>query len=118
MGSGNILNSLGGGTPILNLGQGGIANPGGYIWGAAGKKLKPKVPGQTPEELALQRAQLSAIYKQDEEINAKKLRILRGESSSFSSLLRSGSFEATTTAAAASSGSKGIGEPPPRGKSI
>ena len=68
--------------------KGSPLNPAGYIW-QQGKKLKPKVPGQTPEELQLQRAQLALIYKQDEDINAKKLRILRGENVNFASLLKS-----------------------------
>lgn len=89
---GKVLDPFGGkGLGQLNPFSGSIANPAGYIWGAAGKKLKPKVPGQTPEELQLQRAQLALIYKQDEDINAKKLRILRGENVNFASLLKSAS---------------------------
>ena len=46
------------------------------------------VPKPTAEETALQRAQLSLIYRQDEDINAKKLRLIRGETSNFASLLK------------------------------
>lgn len=77
----------------INPFHGSVANPGGYFWNAVGVKedvFKNKVPKETPEELALKRAQLSALGAQDDEINAKKLRLIRGQSSNFSSLLKSG----------------------------
>lgn len=49
---------------------------------------KPKPVRQSPEEKALLRAQLQTLARQDEEINERKRRIIRGQYSSFGGLLK------------------------------
>jgi hypothetical protein len=54
--------------------------------------LKPKAPKKTPEELALLRAQSVALSRSENEINERKKRIIRAQTSSRASML-SGNLE-------------------------
>jgi hypothetical protein len=76
-----------------------------------GSKPKPAQP--TREERALMRAQLQTLSKQDEEINERKRRIIRGQYSSFGGLLkRSGTQSAGGAGTGGSGGSGGTARIP------
>lgn len=67
-----------------------------------GSTSKPKPIKATPEEQALQRAQLVSLAKADEEINQRKNRIIKGQYGGFSSLLKSGGSRGRSTGGGAS----------------
>lgn len=68
-----------------------------------GGSPKPQQP--TREEKALLRAQLMTLSKQDDEINERKRRIMRGQYSSFGGLLkRSGNASAGSSSQGAGGG--------------
>lgn len=80
-----------------------------------GKKAKP-IP-ETPEEKALVRAQLLTLSKQDEEIQARKRRIVQGQYGSFASKLKTGkAVGASGLAFGSTGGRKGFTNPGSGGK--
>lgn len=55
-----------------------------------GSMSKPKAPQPTAAEQALQRAQVAELASQEQEINARRRRIVRGQGTGRAGLLRAG----------------------------